>query len=144
MTMPHSELIRANDNGVYMVAADDLAAIDNQAQDLNLSRLQVDLHDCTNKAETMDRLVQGLRVPPGFGANWDALADSLRDLSWLGDSDGYVMLLAHGQTLRDASEATFDTLVDVLDQAAREWAAEGLPFHAFIALPESALDEVDA
>jgi preprotein translocase subunit SecG len=38
--------------------------------------------------------------------------------------------------LRDADEASFDTLLDLLDEAARDWAGRDVPFWAFLALPE--------
>ena len=38
--------------------------------------------------------------------------------------------------LRDADESSFDTLLDVLEEAAADWAQRDIPFWAFLALPE--------
>ena len=86
------------------------------------------------------RIANALDVPAGQGRNWDALADQLRDLSWR-PSSGHVLLFDDARGLRDADEASFDTLLDILSDAAADWSAQELPFWAFLALPE---DEFDA
>ncbi|MEU6094907.1 barstar family protein [Streptomyces sp. NPDC047079] len=41
----------------------------------------LDLEGATDKAAFMERVVRALDLPEWFGRNWDALADSLTDLS---------------------------------------------------------------
>ncbi|HEX7816388.1 barstar family protein [Dyella sp.] len=130
-------------DGVFFATQDDIAALDAAARQTSLRIVRVDLHDCTDKDSVMRHLNDALHFPAGFGANWDALTDCLRDLSWLA-APGYLILLMHGQTLREANEEVFDTLLDVLDEAAEHWFDAKIPFFAFLALPESALDEIDA
>jgi RNAse (barnase) inhibitor barstar len=137
------DLNDAASNGVYFVTQDDIAALESAAPSTSLCTLRVDLHDCTDKASLLRHLHDALRIPPGFGGNWDALSDSLRDLSWL-RANGYLLLITHAQTLRDADEAGFDVFMDILDEAAESWRGSGVPFFAYIALPESAADEADA
>jgi RNAse (barnase) inhibitor barstar len=129
--------------GVFFVTQDDIAALDHAAGSYPLRTLHIDLHGCTDKASLMRHLNDALHFPDSFGDNWDALADSLRDLSWL-KASGYLLLIVHGETLRDASEEDFDTFLDVLDEAAESWFDVKTPFFAFVALPESAFDEADA
>jgi RNAse (barnase) inhibitor barstar len=129
--------------GVFFVTQDDIATLDKAAGKYPLRTLHIDLHGCTDKASLMRHLNDALHFPESFGDNWDALADSLRDLSWL-KASGYLLLIVHGETLRDASEEDFDTLLDVLDDAAESWFDNQVPFFAFVALPESAFDEADA
>ena len=43
--------------------------------------------------------------------------------------------------LRDADEAGFDTLLDILDEAAVDWQARDVPFWAFLALPDADFPE---
>jgi len=38
----------------------------------------------------------------------------------------------------------FDTLLDVLDEAAQFWAGQDVPFWAFLALDEDDFEELDA
>ena len=88
--------------GVFFVTQDDIAALDAAAGKYPLRTLHIDLHGCTDKASLMSHLNDALHFPESFGGNWDALADSLRDLSWL-KASGYLLLVVHGETLRDAS-----------------------------------------
>ena len=76
-----------------------------------------------------------LSSAPGSGRNWDAASDRLRDLSWL-PAPGYALLFEAASGLRDADESSFDTLLDVLEEAAADWAQRDIPFWAFLALPE--------
>lgn len=137
------DLNDAASNGVFFVTQDDIAALDRSAQSTSLRTLPIDLHACTDKASLLRHLDDALHFPAGFGGNWDALSDSLRDLSWL-HAKGYLLLIMHAETLRDADEAEFDIFTDILDEAAESWRTAGVPFFACIALPESAADEADA
>jgi hypothetical protein len=80
--------------------------------------------------------------PTSFGRNWDALSDSLRDLSWI-PGQGYALLFEGAGDLRAADEGDFDTLLDILDDAVQDWAERDLPFWAFLALPEEAFEELE-
>ena len=127
-------------SGVFFVTADDIGSLGMAARDAGLDVVRVDLQGCTDKATLLLRIANALDVPAGQGRNWDALADQLRDLSWR-PSPGHVLLFDEAHGLRDADEASFDTLLDILSDAAAEWSAQELPFWAFLALPE---DEFDA
>ncbi|WP_250634306.1 barstar family protein [Pinirhizobacter soli] len=137
------DLNAAASNGVFFVTQDDIAALHRKAQSTSLRTLSIDLHACTDKASLLRHLDDALHFPASFGGNWDALSDSLRDLSWLG-SEGYLLLIMHAETLREADEAEFDIFMGILDEAAESWRAANVPFFACIALPESAADEADA
>ncbi|MEU1012634.1 barstar family protein [Streptomyces sp. NPDC005890] len=54
----------------------------------------LDLDGVTDKAGLMDRAVRALSLPDWFGRNWDALADSLSDLSvWPEEAEGRGLLV---------------------------------------------------
>ncbi|MFE9451479.1 barstar family protein [Streptomyces sp. NPDC006739] len=54
----------------------------------------LDLDGVTDKAGLMARCVRALELPEWFGRNWDALADSLSDLSvWPREAAGRGLLL---------------------------------------------------
>ncbi len=121
--------------GVYFVLDEDIALLDIACGRAGLQTLRIDLQGCEDKQRLLLRLAEGLATPAGQGSNWDALSDQLRDLSWLGAS-GYALLLPHAAALRDADEASFETLLDILDEAAVDWQARDTPFWAFLALPD--------
>jgi hypothetical protein len=78
----------------------------------------IDLSDVTDKAEFMNRCVTGLELPDWFGRNWDALADSLTDLSWWGETSGYVLMTAGWPVFEEADPEAAATAVNVFTAAA--------------------------
>lgn len=129
--------------GVYFVTTEDLDALDVAARDAGLLVRRIDLGGCADKATLMMRIGTALDFPSGSGRNWDALADRLRDLSWL-PTDGYALLIDMAGDLRDADEGDFDTLLGILEDAASDWAGRETPFWAFLALPDSAFDAMES
>ncbi|MCL7713780.1 barstar family protein [Stenotrophomonas mori] len=128
--------------GVYAVASGDLGGLAAAARDAGLKVLRVDLEACTDKRTLLLRLGTQLDVPPGWGRNWDALADALGDLSWL-PARGYALLFSGAGDLRRASRGEFDMLLDVLADAAAGWAGDGTPFWAFLELPAADVEAGD-
>ncbi|HRN62492.1 MAG TPA: barstar family protein [Luteimonas sp.] len=126
--------------GVHAVADSDLPLLDLAARDAGLRVAWIDLQHCTGKPMLLLRMAMALDFPEGSGRNWDALADLLRDLSWLDAPHGHALLLGTAQDLREAAPDDFDILLSILQDAA-EFHAEGeVPFWAFIGLPEDELD----
>ena len=54
------------------------------------------------------------------------------------------MLFENGGDLQQADSDDFDTLLEVLEEAAQDWAERETPVWSFLALPESVFDEIDA
>lgn len=121
--------------GVFFVGSDDIAQVERAGHDAGLLVRHIDLRGCADKDALLARMADALATPEGQGRNWDALSDQLRDLSWL-PGRGYVLLLPHAAELRDADEASFDTLLDILDEATVGWQERDVPFWAFLALPD--------
>lgn len=134
------DLHDAGRNGVYFVGDEDIEPIATAAIDAALCVARLDLADCRDKADLLQRLADALRFPAWFGHNWDALDDALHDLSWL-PASGYVLLFEHAGTLRDAAEDDFETLLDILAGAADDAGGDDLPWHAFLALPGDEFDD---
>ena len=131
-----------SDVGAYLFDGDDLPMLAAAAQTAGRSVRRIDLHGCRDKATLLRRIAVALDFPDGFGRTWDALSDSLRDLSWL-PATGHALLFEHADALRDADEDDFDTLLDLIDAAADAWAKRGLPLWAFFALSDDAFDALD-
>jgi RNAse (barnase) inhibitor barstar len=73
-------------------------------------------------------LAEAFAFPEHFGENWDALDDSLRDLSWL-PGTGYVLFVDHAARLWDRGHKAAGGLVESWLTAAQEWSRDGIPFH---------------
>lgn len=119
--------------GVYHLPAEGIASIARAAGEAGFVLVRIDLDGCDAKAECLARVARALRFPSWFGHNWDALADCLNDLSWL-PGEGYVIVIEHADRFRLAAERDFVTLLEILQEAAEEWAAEGVPLWTFVDL----------
>ncbi|AKK67465.1 barstar family protein [Xanthomonas translucens] len=121
-------------SGVYRVANSDLDSIAALGRDAGLRLCRIDLQGCSSKPMLLMRLAAQLDFPIGFGRNWDALMDGLRDLSWLPAKGGYALLLEDAAELQSVAKKDFDVLLELLDDVAKEWAQDGIAFVAFVGL----------
>jgi hypothetical protein len=117
--------------GVYTVArgADDDYL--DAARSLDFAATAIDFDGCTGKDDAIARMAAALRFPEWFGGNWDALADSVADLSWL-PAPGYLLLLARTDAWRDADPVAFGTLSAILEDASARWAGDRVPFWVLV------------
>lgn len=129
------DLTEAHDGGVYFVEAADFDALAHAAEEGHLYVCRADLAGCQDQGELLRRLATALKLPAGFGHNWDALVDSLRDLGWLHGA-GHALLLDHASDLRQAAAKDFDTLLGILHESASFAMDQNRPFFAFLSLPE--------
>jgi RNAse (barnase) inhibitor barstar len=134
------DLTRPTQNGVYFVAATDLDDLARRASREELHVNRTSLAGCRDKAGLLQRLAMSLKLPASFGYNWDALADCLRDIDRL-PAWGRALLFEHTDELRQAAAADFDMLLGVLDDAATFGSEHDVPWFAFLALPDTALDQ---
>ncbi|MDT3670705.1 MAG: barstar family protein [Aromatoleum sp.] len=117
--------------GLYRLTCSVADLLGPAAQHAGLPILDCDLASCTDKAGFLDCVGAALGFPDWFGRNWDALADCLGDMGWL-PADGYVIVLASADRFRAAAEADFDTALEIFDEAAQDWARDGVPMWIFV------------
>lgn len=129
-----SVLADSSQAGAYFVDARDRAALLEAARALDFNIHCIDLHDVHDKPHALRRIAEVLAFPDGFGANWDALADSLNDLSWLPEG-GHLLLCEHGNHWREDEPEAFATFIDIAQEAAERWAADGVAFWTLLPLP---------
>lgn len=120
--------------GAYFVDARDGDALAAAARALGFAVRRIDFAGCRDKAGALERIARALQFPAWFGANFDALADSLGDLAWL-PAPGYLLLLERSDAWREADDDNFALLLDVLNEAAVDWGDHGTPFWALLPLP---------
>ena len=134
-------LADASQGGAYFVDARDAAALVDAAQALDFAVVHVDLAGCYDKDGVIARFAYALQFPEWFGHNFDALADSLGDLSWL-RADGYLLLVEHSDAWRQADDDNFATLLDILNEAAAAWGDQGVSFWALMPLAQDELGKL--
>lgn len=121
------------DNGIHHVTSDGLPAWFDQAQARGWTTRRVNLTHCRDKATLMTTLADTLALPAHFGGNWDALADCLCDLAWLGETPGLLLVLDQSEALAAESPALFETLSDILETAGAFWQDQSWPFQVCLA-----------
>ena len=127
--------------GAYFVDARESGSLAEAGRALDFAVVRIDLAHRDDKSAVLHRIAQAMRFPAWFGSNFDALADSLGDLSWL-RADGYVLLIEHSDAWRQADDDNFATLLDVLNEAAVIWGDRGVPFWALMLLPQDELEKL--
>jgi RNAse (barnase) inhibitor barstar len=91
----------------------------------------VDLGKADSKLELLDALAKGLALPTHFGRNYDALADCLEDEDVVG-KHGAVVRIQHASAFRKGHAHEWQTLSEILDEAAEFWRERHHPFWVFV------------
>jgi RNAse (barnase) inhibitor barstar len=91
----------------------------------------------TDAAELLAACAAAWRFPDWYGANFDALADCLADLSWL-PAPGYALLWRHAEILAGSAPDTYVTARQAFSTAAARRDQIGLaPLYVLLAgLPD--------
>jgi hypothetical protein len=114
----------AKRSGVYRASAAD--AIDEATAGSKLDVVSIDA-----RQKPLEKIARALAFPEWFGGNWDALEDSLGDLSWR-KGEGHVLVFTGYPRDRKL-------LIDVLRSSAQFWAGRGKPFFAVFIDPAGKL-----
>lgn len=109
-----------------------LAELQASASDAGLALFEAQLQGVKGKQNFLSALAAAARLPAGFDANWDALADALCDLSWAGSS-GYVLLLRNASDSLGLSAHDREIAQDILADTVLYWRQRGKPFWVFYA-----------
>ncbi len=124
------QLLEVSRAGSYTLGCE-TAALHQAAAEAGVSVLEVDLKGIKGKQKFIHALANAIVVPPGFGANWDALADVLCDLSWLGETRGFVLLLRNVSATLGLSAHDREIAQDIMDDTTLYWQQRKLPFWVF-------------
>lgn len=136
-------LADASQCGAFFVADADTQAMAEAGEALEYAVVRIDLRGCEDKSGALDRFARALSFPDWFGGNWDAFADSLGDLSWL-PAVGYLLLIEHAAGWRERDGENFDIALDILNEAANDWAERDVAFWALLPLPDELLAALEA
>ena len=128
--MKAPDLAIVDDAGVHpwTGATDPLKAA---AAHAHLKFAVANLAHAKDRATLFAELDRALKLPEHFGNNWDALADCLEDSDWLG-AHGIAIVLRHAAAYRKAHAADWETLSDILSEAAEYWQERHKPFWVFV------------
>lgn len=116
--------------GIYHLPHNDRKNMKQATKALAYGWLEADLGEAREIGVVLERLGKELKLPDWYGANYDALADCLSDLSWQ-EAPGYVLLLKGADELHGHDTPAFDTLNEVFAGVIATWQREGIPFWVF-------------
>ena len=91
-----------------------------------------------SRDKLFEALRQELKLPAYFGQNWDALADCLRDLSWLGQRRVYII---HADLPRLPSD-DLANYIDLLADCVSDWKADD-DHELIVVFPDEARREIE-
>ena len=86
---------------------------------------RLDRAPVVDKATLLHALYQSGKYPAGFGFNWDALLDALRDLEWLEPAAGIAFVWHAPDVLEARAPEVYATFLDVVADAQAHRAARG-------------------
>ena len=116
--------------GICHLPHSDSKALKQATLALGYGWLPADLGGKRDIAAVLEKFGKALKLPDWYGANYDALADCLTDLSW-NTAPGYVLLLSGADTLHARDAAAFDTLNAVFAGVIQNWQEAKVPFWVF-------------
>ena len=125
------ELANPQSAGIYSLGCT-VGELSEAVDSAGIALFDVDLHGIKGKQKLLDVVAQAAAFPSGFGANWDALADALCDLSWI-KSEGYVLLLRNATDTLGLSANDGEILQDIFSDTAAYWRQRDKPFWIFFA-----------
>lgn len=100
-----------------------------------LHSAQIDGTAIDGREALFDALSEALSLPAWFGRNWDALSDSLADLSWLEGADVCVAVPGADAMLENAPKASAH-LLEIWTSAAVAQAKRGRALQLFLIVAE--------
>jgi len=120
--------------GVFHLVGDS-RALARAAASAGLMVVYADIGHAHDKEDFLVDLSKAMRFPEWFGGNWDALADCLKDLSWL-QAKGWVVILEKSKHFSGGHGHEFKEAMQVMAEAADYWRGQGKPFWTLIAGPD--------
>ncbi|MCT2594835.1 barstar family protein [Streptomyces sp. N2-109] len=112
--------------GVYLVPSVGPEAL-LQADAEGWQAAVLDLGGVTGRDGFFDSCVAGFELPEWFERNWDTLTDCLTDLSWWGETRGYLVLTSGWPDFARAAPRDADTAAAILAAAVGYWAVRETP-----------------
>jgi hypothetical protein len=122
----NSPKLGAKRSGVYR-APRGVVGLTKQAHADGLAWLNIDLARVRDKKDFVAACAKQLKFPKGFGGNWDALADCLRDFAWH-RADGYVLHVQEVANFARIAPDDYATALEILRLAADYWKEQRVPF----------------
>lgn len=120
--------------GVYHLRRDS-REVAKAAETAGLACFRIDIGHAHDKGDFFDHVSKAMRFPAWFGRNWDALADCLKDLSWI-PGKGWVVVFEQSKHFGAGHRQEFEEAMDLMAEIADFWRPQDRPFWTLIGGPE--------
>lgn len=91
--------------------------------------------DVVDKAGFLRAAASAMSFPSGYGRNWDAFDEAVRDLNWARPREagrGFIVLYDDAGRFASAQPEQFAVARDVLRSAVAAWLAHGVPMFVLL------------
>lgn len=121
------------DSGVFYEPSDVKSAdVKKAAVEAGLRFFRIDLRNVNDKTRFLRKIARALKFPAYFGMNWDALSDSITDMSWM-PAAGYVLFLANYRSFEQTNAVDIRIIRQILDSSAEFWKQKQVRFYIILA-----------
>jgi RNAse (barnase) inhibitor barstar len=107
------------------------SSVKRAAAEYKLDYTPITLKGVTDKVDFLQTVATALNFPAYFGMNWDALNDSLTDLSWK-PANGYVILFTNFNSLSENMAEDVHVIKNIFKTSAEYWKQRAVPFFILI------------
>ena len=125
-------LLGKKHGGVYWLKSHATPAeLEKAAKSAHYAYFHIEGQRLDKKEQFLNHAALAMHFPDYFGDNWDAFEDCLTDLSWI-DAEQYLIVLDHTDVFAEHAPQHFDTLLEILKEAAEYWRGQGKPLIALL------------
>lgn len=118
--------------GVYrFVSNASLAFLQNEAVNAKWRLFVLDGGKIRDKKTFLENIARAMDFPDYFGKNWDALNDSITDLSWE-RAVGYILLFQAPERFIKTSPEDWDIALEIFNSAIEFWQEQNIPFYVLL------------
>ena len=128
---PLQTLLSAPSGGGVFHLEHDAREIELAALAAGLAAWRINIGHVHDRDDFLRAVAAALKFPDWFGGNWDALADCLRDLSWL-PAAGWLLVFERSKHFASGHRHEFDLAMEVLGEASEYWRARGKSFWVLV------------
>ena len=121
-----SAKLGAQRSGVYR-APRSVVTLTRQARAVGLAWFDLKLSRVNGKEQFLAACAKKLKFHEGFGGNWDAFADCLRDFEWC-NADGYMLHAQDAERFAKGAPDDYALALEILRLAADYWKEKRVAF----------------
>jgi hypothetical protein len=122
------EVTSTSGSAIHFTDKVEVSALVANVRQRGIHLVEIDLTGIEIKDDLLERIAHAMSFPEYSASNWDALEESIRDLSWI-PAAGYVLVARSAESLMRHHPRLAGQLIESWMFCAEDWKREGKPFH---------------